>query len=260
MDIGYSRLQAAFPPVLVALQPESDIDRSADVELAHSVLHSPPDRLDLSGSGDKSEFESVLSHGPGRAGQSHAPRQQHRSGIANSEWLEVVKQALQVTVGTIDRQLEVHSQVRNQIGRGEGSRGDGVEPLSELVDFFSSDGDACSRFVTAEAKEQITALCERMVKIEARYASSRSLAIWAIESDQHHWPAELFDETRRDDADDSRMPFIRGEDDAERVREIETYDHFPGIVKNLSVDLLTVDVEFFELSRDDVCVVVVLRK
>ena len=78
--------------------------------------------------------------------------------------------------------------------------------------------------------------------------------------DQYRRSAELLHQTRRDDADDSRMPgFVRQND---RVLFFEIHGEYAlaRLLERRMIDLLAAVIQLFQLAGDDVGLVLILRE
>ncbi len=91
------------------------------------------------------------------------------------------------------------------------------------------------------------------MQIEHTDRPARALPFTALERDEHRGPAELFDDARRDDADDARVPPLFGEHDAVRRRQIHLEHELARALERRAVDLLPRRVELLELPRDRIC-------
>src|SRR5437879_2165815 len=87
--------------------------------------------------------------------------------------------------------LEIDAQLRNEIIDGQMRRRDRVEPRRELGYPVGGDGHAGRRAMAAVTGQEISAFGESGVEIKGRDRSARSLALGAVERDQHRRPAEL---------------------------------------------------------------------
>ena len=74
----------------------------------------------------------MLAHQPGRRAHPHSAGHQHRRGIPHPVRLEVPEQRLQVVGHFAQRQLQIHSQLRHQILRGQPLACHLVETLRQL--------------------------------------------------------------------------------------------------------------------------------
>src|SRR5262249_8635608 len=139
---------------------------------------------------------------------------EHRARVAGSARLQVTAHPLELAVGLPELQLEVHPLLRSQIVRTQHLARDSREPLAELAQPITPDGQARRHLMAAVALQQVTAGEERRVEIEPGDAPSRALADVAIERDQEGRPPVALDQSGGDDADHAGMPSLTREHEA----------------------------------------------
>ena len=148
-------------------------------------------------------------------------------------------------LGEID--LEVDPLLRAEVVRAERFARDAAEPLAELVEPVSADGQPRGHLVAAVALEQIAAGLQRRVEVEARDAPAGALAHVAVERDQERGPAVALDHARRHDPDDARMPAVAGEHQAGVALGIARLLHLgERLLEDPMVERLPLDVEALE--------------
>src|SRR5689334_10279353 len=135
-----------------------------------------------------------------------------------------------------------------------------VEPARELRNLVAGDGDSSGCPVAAESKQMRTRLSERAVQIELWNRSTGSFPLVVGQCDEHRWSPKLFDQSRSDDPDHTRMPCVIGQDDREPLIEIHRQHTLARLLQRLMIDLLAPGVQFLELARDDVRLVFIAGK
>src|SRR3981081_1813272 len=122
-DIRYAGLEVTLAAVLVALQSERDVDFASGLKLRGAVSETPAQRVKRAGTGIEDHLHSVLADEPGIRGECDVTREEHRRGIPNPERLEMAEQRFQALVHAIDADLEIDSNLGNEIlGSQQGPR------------------------------------------------------------------------------------------------------------------------------------------
>src|SRR5688572_32811565 len=120
-----------------------------------------------------------------------------------------------------ERDLEIDAKLGYQVVGGDHGAHGLVEAARELVHPAARDRDAGGAAMPAEALEEVPAVADARVQIEAGDGASRALPSLAVERNEDRRPAEFLDDARGDDADDAGMPSLLGEDDAEGLVEVQ---------------------------------------
>ena len=192
--------------------------------LRREVAHSPSQRLAVARGSRDAELEPIRSDDARRHRQPNPARSEDRRWIADTEWLEVSQQTLELVGHVVDRDLGVDPELRVQIFTSELRPRDFVESLGKLLHARCLDRDTGGGAVPAEPHEQVSTLAQTSVQIERKRCPAGALPFVAVERDQHGWSRRLLDDSRRDNADDARVPPLLREHDAVRVVEIERVD------------------------------------
>lgn len=88
------------------------------------------------------------------------------------------------------------------------------------------------------------------MKIEGVYRTAGPFAIIALQGDEDSRPSVFFDDSRSDNADHSGMPAVARENNPVGLRGLHVLEHLARLIEGLVVELLTLRVELFELSRN----------
>jgi hypothetical protein len=106
-------LEVRLSAVIVALEPERDIDLRPRLKFRRAIGKSPTQRFQRSSSGVERQFETVLADWPWWAGDCDIAREKHRRRIPDPERLEVAEQRFDPAVESIDADLEIDANFRD---------------------------------------------------------------------------------------------------------------------------------------------------
>ncbi len=112
-----ARLKSALPAIIIALQPERDIDRNRRIEFRYAGREAPPDRFELALTCREPQLEAISTDELRRRDEMYAACDQNRRRIPHPERLEVAKHALQIFIGSVQSNLEIDPHFGNQIFR-----------------------------------------------------------------------------------------------------------------------------------------------
>src|SRR5947209_835567 len=140
-NVGDPRLQVALTAIVVALEPERDVDARAGLQMNGAIDQSPSQRLERAGAGVEGDLQSIGSDGSRRALDADVSRQQHRRRISDSERLEVPEQSFDAMVEAFDRHLQVDTDLRNKIFGAEMLVGHVIKTRRKILNLVARDRD-----------------------------------------------------------------------------------------------------------------------
>ena len=98
------------------------------------------------------------------------------------------------------------------------------------------------------------------MQIERENRTTRPLPNLTVECDEHRRSAELLDDARGDDPDHPGMPALLGEHNAIRLVHVKAGEELASAHERRAIHLLASLVQFLEIARDGVGVVLVVRQ
>ncbi len=202
----------------MALEPERRVDQPV-AEPRRAIGPLEADRGKPAGAVIEHALEVTVAD-PSAAGEPHAAHAEHRARVPRAARLEVPAQALEVSGGLGETDLQIDALLGTEIVGPQHLARDGAEPLAELLEPVAPDREPRGHVMTAVSLEQIATREQRRVQIESRDAAARALADVAVERDEERGTPVSLDHSRRDDADNARMPAVAHQNEPGIVLEI----------------------------------------
>src|SRR6266550_1286759 len=131
-DVRDPRLEVTLSPVIVALQPERDINLCPRLKFCRAIGKSPTERVQRSRSGVKHQLETILAHDAWWSGDRSVPRQKDGRRISDPKRLEVAEQRFDPPVESLDADLEIDANLGDEIGGCQNRARHFIEPSGEV--------------------------------------------------------------------------------------------------------------------------------